>query len=86
MEESTVKKVRSKIDNQLIGTRVYAKGEVGECDDDRAKVLVARGLVEYIDGDDGRTVVTQYPGREGAAETAVRKAPAPVENAVQKGK
>lgn len=80
-----MKKIRSRIDNQLIGTRVCARGEVGECPDDRAKVLVARGLAEYVDGDAGGTVVTSYPGRTAdATETAVRKGPGGAETAVPK--
>jgi hypothetical protein len=79
-----VKKVRSLIDNQLIGTVVCARGQVAECADDRAKILVARGLAEYADGEAPGHVVN-VPGRAAdATETAVRKGP-PAESAARKG-
>jgi hypothetical protein len=82
-----VKKVRSSVDNQLIGTVVCARGQVAECDDDRAKVLVARGLAEYADGEaPGARRERPRPRRRRHRDRRPQGPAGGVETTAQKGK
>lgn len=62
-------KVKSKVDNLTVGDRTIMAGETADCPVDRAKYLLARGLVEAVDEGERPTVATKGDVSEKAVST-----------------
>lgn len=74
-------KVKSKVDHLTIGDRTVMAGETADCPVDRAKYLVARGLVELVDEGERPTGVAKGD----ATEKAVSSPRSVSERQVKKG-
>ena len=71
-------RVRAKVDNVTTLNATLMKDQIGECPPDRAKVLVAKGLVELVEGE------LRIPGTETIKGDATERAVSPAREAAER--
>jgi hypothetical protein len=79
-------RIRAKIDNLTTLNATLAKGQVGECPVDRAKLLIGRGVAELVEGEievPNMGTVTAAKGDQ--TERATSRAAATAEHQTRKG-
>jgi hypothetical protein len=79
-------RVRAKRDNITTLNATLMEGDVGECPDDRAKVLLGQGHVELVEGElDVPTMGLVTAGKGDRTERATSRAAATAEHQTRKG-
>lgn len=84
----TMVKIRALVDNLTTLNCTLMKGQEGDCPADRAKVLVARGLAEQVEGEELRIpgpAAAMVPARGDVTERATSRTAEHAERQTKKG-